>query len=186
MQKIIYIILGLVLLAGLVFGILYINGNYNDKSKVSESFDSEKSVTLKNKAMEKENDMVKKDVPKEEAVKVNTFLKSGTFNKIDSVHNGTGEVKVTSDENYYYLNFQNNFSVANGPDLYVYLSSRQEYKNIAVGGVDTGRTLNIGKLKNISGAQVYKVSKEEFEKYSDSVIIWCKDFGVQFSRAELK
>lgn len=179
MQKIIYIILGLVLLAGIVFGGLYINGNYNDKSQVSKSFDSENSMTSKNEVMEK-------DVTKVETVRVNTFLKSGTFNKIDSIHNGAGEVKVTSDENYYYLNFQSNFSVANGPDLFVYLSEKQEYKNIAVGGVDTSKTLNIGKLSRITGAQSYKISKAEFEKYNDSVIIWCKDFGVQFSRAELK
>jgi hypothetical protein len=134
---------------------------------------------------EKAEIMMKKDT-EVKVVAENKILKTGSFNKIDPAHYASGEVTVTSGAGFYYINFQNNFSSANGPDLYVYLSEKQEYKNIAVGGVDTGKTLNIGKLKNISGAQSYKVSKVEFEKYSDSVIIWCKDFGVQFSRADLK
>lgn len=191
MQKIIYIILGLVLLGSIAFGILYIRGNYNDKSKISSVL--KENLEIKKEAQTTTKDEVgnldRKENGKEEIKKVeskNNFLKIGSFNKIDPVHYASGEVKVSSDNEFYYINFQNNFNSANGPDLYVYLSSKQEYKNIAVGGVDTGRTLNIGKLKNISDAQVYKVSKEEFEKYSDSVIIWCKDFGIQFSRAELK
>lgn len=171
MQKIIYTILGLVLVGAVVFGGLYVNGKYNEKSQVSESV-----------IMKKEDIMTKTEVKGVE----NRFTKTGSFNKIDSAHYASGDVKISSDGDYYYINMQDNFSSANGPDLFVYLSSSQEYKNIAVGGVDTSKTLNIGKLKNISGSQSYKISKAEFEKYNDSVIIWCKDFGIQFSRAELK
>jgi hypothetical protein len=179
-KKIIYIILGLVLIGGLIFGGLYVNGNYNDKSQISESFNAEEVVMEKKldseAVMEKEKMVSEKAeimMKKDTEVKVvaeNKILKTGSFNKIDPAHYASGEVTVTSDASFYYINFANNFSSA----------------NIAVGGVDTGKTLNIGKLKNISGAQSYKVSKVEFEKYSDSVIIWCKDFGVQFSRADLK
>jgi ABC-type antimicrobial peptide transport system permease subunit len=161
MKKIIYIILGLVLLVAITISALY-----NDKSKLSESVDDSNNIisTIKN----------------------DTAIKGGDFIKIDAAHYASGKVSTSFDGANYNINFENNFSSANGPDLYVYLSEKQEYKNIAVGGVDTSKTLNIGKLKNISGVQNYKVSKEEFEKYSDSVIIWCKDFGIQFSRADLK
>lgn len=197
MQKIIYIILGLVLVGAIVFGGLYINGNYNDKSQVSGSFNQEEDtkmisekieeanlnkVAAENSVMKKDDTMIKIEVKTVE----NKVTKTGSFNKIDPVHYANGDVQVTSDDSYYYLKFQDNFSSANGPDLFVYLSSEQEYKNIAIGGVDTSKTLNIGKLSKLSGAQSYKVSKAEFEAYSDSVIIWCKEFGVQFSRAELK
>lgn len=204
MKKIIYIILGLVVIGGLIFSSLYFNGNYNDKSKVSENFNTEEfvmekkmggeavvekeeTISEKGEVIVKKNSefMIKKDT-EAKVVAENKILKTGSFNKIDPAHYAFGEVVVISDANFYYLNFQNNFSSANGPDLYVYLSLKQEYKNIAIGGVDTSKTLNIGKLKNISGAQSYKVSKAEFEKYSDSVIIWCKDFGIQFSRADLR
>ena len=205
MQKIIYIILGLVLVGALVFGGLYINGNYNDMSQVSESFNDTEEKTVMDKKMnekmmgdEKSGEVMmnkgedkmagaamKNETPKEVVVE-NKITKNGSFIKIDAAHNASGDVSVSGDEKYYYINFKDNFSSANGPDLYVYLSSKQEYKNIAIGGVDTSKTLNVGKLRSISGPQTYKVSKVEFEKYSDSVIIWCKNFGVQFSRAELK
>lgn len=121
MQKIIYTTSSLILLATLVFGGLYFNGNYNDKSQTSTTLQENK---VANKKEEGE--------------------KTGTFNRIDPAHYASGDVKISSDENYYYINFQDNFISANGPDLYVYLSSEQEYKNIAIGGIDTSKTLNIG------------------------------------------
>jgi hypothetical protein len=133
-KKIIYIILGLVLIGGLIFGGLYVNGNYNDKSQISESFNAEE-VVMKKKldseaVMEKEKMVSEKAeimMKKDTEVKVvaeNKILKTGSFNKIDPAHYASGEVTVTSDASFYYINFQNNFSSANGPDLFVYLSSK--------------------------------------------------------------
>lgn len=180
MKKIIYIILSLIIIGALAFGGLYINANYNDKSKVSESINETGEITRDEKEMTTQEKKIMIIVEED------IIIKSGNFIKIDPVHYAKGRVNVTFDGKDYNIAFEKDFFSADGPDLYVYLSSKQEYKNIAIGGVDTGKTLNIGKLKNISGAQSYKVSKAEFEKYSDSVIIWCKDFGVQFSRAELR
>lgn len=56
----------------------------------------------------------------------------------------------------------------------------------AITGLDTSKTLDIGELKSKSGAQEYLVSKQDFEKYNAAVVIWCKRYGVQFSRAELQ
>lgn len=184
MKKIIYVILGLVLITGLIFEGLYINANYNDKSKVSESANETKEVFRDEKVSEKEMTTQEKKIMT--TVKEDTIIKSGNFTKIDPVHYAKGKVDVTFDGKDYNIAFEKDFSSADGPDLYIYLSEKQNYKNTAIGGVDTSKTLNIGKLKNISGTQSYKVSKAEFEKYSDSVIIWCKDFGVQFSRADLR
>jgi hypothetical protein len=126
MKKIIYSILGLILIGIIIFAGLYINGNYNDDSKVSEDINSGKIITKTELAPNKveiesgahENVGAKKIAPQTEskitvAEKINNIIKSGNFNKIDSVHSGSGEVKITSDENYYYINFQNNFSVVN-------------------------------------------------------------------------
>ena len=115
-----------------------------------------------------------------------TLVKSGEFIKIDPLHYASGKVTVEKIGDNYKLVFANNFSSEPGPDLYVYLSSPQNYKNIALGGVDTSKTLNIGKLKSTNSSQEYLISKKDFELYSDSVIIWCKSFKVQFSRADLK
>lgn len=117
---------------------------------------------------------------------VEEVQKSGSFIKIDPLHYASGQVKVEKAGENYKLVFQENFSSASGPDLYVYLSAKQSYRNIAVGGLNTGKTINVGVLKSGSGKQEYLVSKKDFEDYGDAVVIWCKQFGVQFSRAELK
>ena len=171
MKKIIYIALSLLILVLLIILTIYLNGSRNDKSQLAAV--SSEVVTNPNQT-------------KGEEIIMTTFQKSGNFIKIDPLHYASGEVTVTKDGDYYYLNFSKDFSSADGPDLYVYLSSKQNYRNIALGGVDTSKTLNLGLLKSISGAQTYKVSKDDFEKYADSVIMWCKQFGVQFSRADLK
>ncbi len=117
---------------------------------------------------------------------VNKLVKYGSFIKIDALHHASGDVKIEKAGENYKIKLQSNFSSANGPDLYVYLSEKQNFKNIAIAGVDTSKTLNIGKLQNINGEQEYLISKNDFEKYNAAVIIWCKQFGVQFSRADLK
>lgn len=128
--------------------------------------------------------------PKVEIKKIATpevkIVKSGKFNKIDPLHYASGAATVEQIGENYKIKFASNFSSADGPDLYVYLSEPQNFKNIALGGVDTSKTLNLGLLKKLSGSQEYLVSKDDFEKYSGSIVIWCKQFGVQFSRADLK
>lgn len=111
--------------------------------------------------------------------------KTGSFNQIDFQHKGSGEVKLVEENGLYFVEFQENFQVVNGPDLYVYLSQNQDFKNQAAGGLDTAKTINIGKLDKISGKQRYQITKETFEDYDAAVVIWCKAFGVQFSRADL-
>jgi hypothetical protein len=130
-----------------------------------------------------EANLAKPNLPQEPEKEI---VSSGNFNKIDALHYGSGQVLVEKFGENYKLKFQNNFSSADGPDLFVYLSQSQDFKNRAIGGLDTKKTLNIGVLKNLKGEQEYIVSKNDFEKYNGAVVIWCKQFGIQFSRADLK
>jgi hypothetical protein len=168
-----------------------------DESKVAEIVNvvKEEDVNFENSKKSIAEKIVN-NVPKLEEktnvknVEVNSEIKpsvkSGSFIKIDPLHYASGQVKVEKVGENYKLVFQDNFSAAPGPDLFVYLSAPQTYKNIAVGGLDTAKTVNIGVLKSGSGRQEYLVSKADFEKYGDAVVIWCKQFGVQFSRANLQ
>jgi hypothetical protein len=113
------------------------------------------------------------------------FMKRGSFNKIDALHYATGTVLVEKVGENYKLKFQSDFASAEGPDLYVYLAAPQDFKNQALLGVDTSKTISIGTLKKINGEQEYLVSTKDFEENNAAVIIWCKKFGVQFSRADL-
>lgn len=170
MKKIILALVVLVLVV-LVGSVVYFSFFVKDESKHAE-------VVV---ASDNNTETVVKDETEE-----NQVLKSGSFNKIDPLHYASGQVWVEKFGENYKLKFQENFSSADGPDLYVYLSEPQDFKNRAIGGLDTKKTINLGLLKKLSGTQEYIVSKNDFEKYNGAVVIWCKQFGVQFSRAELK
>lgn len=122
----------------------------------------------------------------EKSVKQNTTLKTGSFNYLDPLHYGEGSVEVIDAGEFYKIKMGANFKSADAPDPHVYLGSTQEFKDRAIAGVDTSKTINLGKLKAFSGEQEYLVSKKDFESHDVAVIIWCKKFGVQISRADLK
>jgi hypothetical protein len=197
MQKAIigFVVAGVIIVSA-VFGFLVF---MKDESKVAEAVLEEKKgamvktvVEVKNVPVAKEDPTMKKELTVNTVVDTKKEVapvaknKWGSFIKIDPVHYASGNVVVQELSNSYKITFENNFASANGPDLYVYLSAPQTFRNIAVGGVDTAKTLNLGLLKNISGKQEYLVSKKDFENHDAAIVIWCKQFRVQFSRADLK
>ena len=126
------------------------------------------------------------ETPEQKSILQNTTLKTGSFNYLDPLHYGEGSVEVIDAGEFYKIKFASNFKSADAPDPHVYLGSAQEFKDRAVAGVNTAKTINLGKLKSFSGEQEYLVSKKDFESHDAAVIIWCKKFGVQISRADLK
>jgi Electron transfer DM13 len=176
-------ILALPLLIVLVsLGIYYYLVILDDKSVEVVEFKVSKNSNTK-----QDNVNIKNNIDKEKLAEEVVIRKiSGNFIKIDAVHYGSGDVEVTDRGEFYNIKFNDNFTSANGPDLYVYLSNQENVKNIAVGAIDTAKSINIGKLKSQSGAQEYNIAKKDFEAHDKSIIIWCKQFAVQFSRADLK
>lgn len=164
MKKVIigFMAAGIVLISGITFFLT----SQKDESKAAE--------TIEVKELE------------QKSVQQNTTLKTGTFNYLDPLHYGEGVVEVVDAGEFYKIMFASNFKSADAPDPYVYLGTAQEFKDRAVAGVDTSKTINLGKLKSFSGEQEYLVSKKDFEAHDAAVIIWCKQFGVQISRADLK
>jgi hypothetical protein len=70
-----------------------------------------------------------------------------------------------------------NFSVRNGPDLYVYLSPDPDgYAKDAI---------ELGRLKATDGSFNYDVPADVEIEDVRSVVIWCKAFSVQFGAARL-
>ncbi len=159
-----YIFTALVTVAVLAVSVLVFILSRVDKSAVAEVVAQEKIS----------------EIPK---VVDNTFSKKGSFINIDSLHGAEGEVTVEKVGENYKLKFSESFKSKQGPDLYVYISSVQKFGNLALGGVDTLKTLNLGKLKSLSGPQEYLISKKDFESHDYAIVIWCKSFSVQFSRA---
>jgi len=105
-------------------------------------------------------------------------LQTGMFVGADDFHFGRGDAHlIQTGANNYVLRFED-FSVRNGPDLYVYLSEDQDGKTIQ-------ESLNLGKLKATDGAFNYEIPSSVDVSKIRSAVVWCRQFAVQFTHAEL-
>ena len=99
----------------------------------------------------------------------------GVFTGFDRIHTGSGNVNVIKVGEKYVIRFEDNFNVANGPDLYVGLGKNGEYT----------KGTEIAKLKGNIGSQNYELPENiNLEDYNE-VWIWCRTFSVGFAKAVL-
>ena len=107
-----------------------------------------------------------------------TTTQRGDFQGTDDFHFGRGEAQIIrTDAGEAILRFED-FSVRNGPDLYVYLSRE-------TGGNRVDESLNLGRLKATDGAFNYTIPAAIDVAEIKSVLIWCRQFRVLFAIAEL-
>lgn len=107
-----------------------------------------------------------------------SVLASGSFQGADDFHFGTGEASIVETApGRYTLRFEQ-FSVRNGPDLYVYLSADR-------GGYADG-ALELGPLKATDGAFGYELPAGADPGAYASAVVWCKQFAVLFAVAPLE
>lgn len=101
----------------------------------------------------------------------------GEFEGADAFHFGRGQaLLIETAPDAYTLRFEN-FSVRNGPDLFVYLSPSED--GFAEGAI------NLGALKATDGAFNYEVPAGTDVSQFKSAIVWCKQFSVLFAVASL-
>jgi hypothetical protein len=103
---------------------------------------------------------------------------TGMFMGADDFHFGRGTVQLIETEaGVYTLRFEN-FSVRNGPDLYVYLTPDPSGESIE-------GAVNLGGLKATDGAFNYELpAGTEVARFA-SAIVWCRQFATLFAVAEL-
>lgn len=99
----------------------------------------------------------------------------GLFTGFDTVHTGSGNVSVIQVGEKYIIRLEDNFAVANGPDLYVGLGKDGTY----------GKGTEVGKLKGNLGSQNYEVPAGVNLLEYNEVWIWCRAFSVGFAKAKL-
>lgn len=105
-----------------------------------------------------------------------TTVKTGTFTGFDRLHNGSGTASLIQIDGTYFIRFESDFTVTNGPDLYVGFGNDGIY----------AKGSEIAKLKGTNGAQNYELPADfDPNKYGE-VWVWCKAFGVPFVKAELR
>jgi hypothetical protein len=105
------------------------------------------------------------------------LLLTGSFVGVgDGIHDAEGTAMVIPLENGGSVLRLEDFSVTNGPDLYVYLSTDQSASDF----------VNLGRLKANIGNQNYEIpAGTDMTKY-DMVLIWCRAFSVLFGSSELQ
>lgn len=103
--------------------------------------------------------------------------RTGSFTGADDFHFGRGTATLIETEPGRWVVRFEEFSVRNGPNLHVYLSPDAD--GYAKGAVD------LGKLKATDGAFNTAVPAGTDVAGLRSVVIWCKQFAVQFAVAPL-
>lgn len=103
--------------------------------------------------------------------------RSGSFKGADDFHFGRGTARIiVAADGSAILRFEG-FAVRNGPDLFVYLSpKRTGYSPAAI---------ELGRLKADKGSFNYAIPAGTDLTTVKSVVVWCKQFAVQFAVAPL-
>lgn len=108
----------------------------------------------------------------------------GQFGQIDTVHQGAGQATIYElPDGQRVLRFEEGFQVTNGPDLYVYLSSHPAPRDSSQ--LHEGGAFEVAVLKGNVGSQNYELPDDLDLSQFQSVVIYCKQFSVIFSTAEL-
>ncbi len=111
-----------------------------------------------------------------------TVAARGTFihaDPNDPIHYGKG--KVTVYENLVFL--EPDFEVGPGPAFHVYLVPREKIRKSS--DVEGTMFVDLGKLRAFEGSQKYPIPAGVDLKKFPSVVIWCAQFDVLISPADL-
>lgn len=103
-----------------------------------------------------------------------TVIATGTFEG-RAGHSGTGTVNLIKHGNETLIQFEGDFDITNGPDLFVHLGTGDEYSKEA----------RIEKLKGNKGEQIYLIPDSINVDDYDEVWVWCRAFSVPFVKATL-
>ncbi len=100
-------------------------------------------------------------------------------NPSDPIHYGTGGVTVYRRTVF----LEPGFEVGPGPKFHVYLVAKPSIR--ASGDVKESGYVDLGRLRSFKGSQKYAVPNGIDPKRYRSVVIWCAEFAVLISPADL-
>lgn len=106
-------------------------------------------------------------------------IASGTLGYVDAIHNGNGAVLLVRTGEATVLRFDD-VAITNAPDVHVYLSRE-------TGGKWTEATsLYLGPLKATNGSFNYVLPAGTDASVYRSVVVWCRQFSVLVTWADLR
>lgn len=97
-------------------------------------------------------------------------VRTGKFIGADDFHKADGTARVLKIGDRYFVRFEDDFKVTNGPDLFVYFGKDGKY----------AATARLGRLKGNVGSQNYEVPAEINPLDYNEVWVWCRAFSVPF------
>ncbi len=108
-----------------------------------------------------------------------TLVAFGEWQGSDEFHFAEGQAFIIETEPGVYILRVENFSVRNGPDLFVYLSRNPD-------GWEEEGAINLGDLKATDGAFNYEIPSDVDIDEFKSAVVWCRRFAVLFGHATLQ
>ncbi len=124
-------------------------------------------------------------VSEEVTMEAKTTVADGVFVQGDSTYSISGAVSVIEDSETRMLALTD-FTVTNGPDLFVYIVSSESDENRSVkNAVSEGKFVNLGPLKGNIGNQTYQIPEGVVTDENTVVSIWCKRFSRNFGASKI-
>ena len=105
-------------------------------------------------------------------------LATGQLGHVDAIHNGTGTVLLVRTGSAVVLRFDD-VAITNAPDVHVYLSRETG------GKWSEATSLYVGPLKATNGAFNYPLPGDADIASYRSVVVWCRQFSVLVTWADL-
>ena len=105
-------------------------------------------------------------------------LAMGDLGRVDALHNGTGAVLLVRTADAVVLRFEN-VAITNAPDVHVYISREQG------GQWSEATSVYLGPLKATNGSFNYSVPPGQDLSVARSVVVWCRQFSVLVTWADL-
>jgi Electron transfer DM13 len=106
-------------------------------------------------------------------------LASGDF--MDSEHPTKGLAEIVTQNGKNYLRLNRAFRSNEGPDVFVLLHQEDSPKNYKKSDY-----VSLGRLKKLSGKQLYRIPRGVDVTEFKSVVIWCRQFNATFGFASIK
>jgi hypothetical protein len=102
----------------------------------------------------------------------------GQLGFVDSLHHGTGEVRIIELGSQRFLRFED-VQISNAPDVHIYLSRDTGGRYVE------GSVLYLGPMKATNGSFNYEVPAGHDLGQFRSVVVWCRAFSVLITWADL-